>query len=46
MGELNDMIISLAETYGTTPEVVEALYYEHLNWKDVENELKRLFMAR
>ena len=43
MGELNDILLLLSEKYGTTPEIVESLYYEFLDWNQVENELKRLF---
>ena len=43
MGELNDTMVLLAEKYGTTPEIVEALYYEFLDWKKVEAELAKLF---
>ena len=43
MGELNDTMIVLAEKYGTTPEIVEALYYKFLDWDRVEVELAELF---
>jgi len=36
----------LAEMYGTTTVLVEALYYRYMNMDKVEDELKRLFADR
>lgn len=40
---LREWFIKMSEKYGTSPEVVEALYYEWYSLQQTEKELIRLF---